>query len=284
MNAYLLRIAYGLAALAAAAGAAVDPPSVKGGPQAPQGQIEQMERSAKALAQQYEQGKEQFFKTQKKASAALAKNFDSTCERIRNNTRMLAETRTAKVKAILAEKETFVSGGRLPLSDEMLPPVLVYQQTLFKSYAPIAVAYEKLFNLYSVKLKDDSRAGKLTADKEEFDQKMRGGNSFRPGGWLGTQFNAGNSINFFLNIEVLEGNSIKATAVQDRVPNETVFQMEGNLRGNCVQLHSTRVVQGGKRTLLFTGFVMENRILAEVVSVATNGKPSPKSIALLNRR
>jgi hypothetical protein len=284
MNANSLRIAYGLAVLAAAAGAALDPPPVKGDPQVPQGQIEQYERSAKALAQQYEHGKEQFFKTQKKAGAALTKSFDSTCEQIRSLTRMPAETRTAKVKAIAAEKEAFVSGGRLPQSDEMLRPLLVYQQTLYQSYLPIAQTYEKLFNLYSVKLKDDSRAGKLTADKGEFDQQMRGRTSFRPAGWHGTQFNAGNSIPFFLNIEALEGNSIKAAAVQDRPPGETVFRMEGILSGNRVRLVSTRVVQGGKRTLIFTGFVMENRILAEVVSVATNGKPSRPSIALLNRR
>ncbi len=285
MNANLFRSAFGLAILAAAAGANPEPPKANDDSPAKRRRVEKVEQLAKTLTPQYEQGKKRFFAAQKKAGGVLANRFDAALKQIRAATQLPAELRRAKLKKIGDEKNAFVANGKLPLSDEMLMPLLEYQETLHKARLPVLQAYETLFNIYSVELKDDARADKLTTDKEAFDQKSRGRTVFRRSSWHGTQFLRSNSnIPFVLNVDTLEGNSIQGAIAQDRYPNETVFKVEGLLSGNCLQIKSTQVVQGRTRTLLFTGYVMENRILGQVVSVATNGKRSAPSLALLYKR
>lgn len=285
MNAMLLRIAAGLAVLAAAAGAAAEPPKNNDDSPAKRRRVQKLEQLVKTLTPQYEQGKKQFFAVQKKAGDVLVNRFDTALKQIRAATQLPAELRRAKLKKIGDEKNAFVATRRLPLSDEMLMPLLEYQEVLHKARLPVLQVYETLFNIYSVQLKDDSRADKLTADKEAFDQKSRGRTVFRRSSWHGTQFLASNSsIPFLLNVVSLEGNSLTGAIAQNRYPNETVFKVEGLLSGNCIQIKSTQVVQGKTQGLIFTGYVMENRILGRVIGVATNGKRSAPSLALLYKR
>lgn len=284
MNAHLLRIAFGFAILAAAA---VEPQllKAKGDSPAEQLRVQRLEQQAKSLAQQYSQGQKQFFAAREKAKGKMINRFETALKQIRSDTHTPAEIRSAKVKKISDEKNAFASDGRLPISDRMLAPLLEYQEALYKARLPVAQTYEKLFNIYSVKLKDDERADKLTKDKESFDRESRGGTVLQRSSWHGTQDgNNNNNIPFVLNVEEIEVNSLKGSIVQNRYPNETIFKVEGLLSGNRVQFKSTRVVQGGKRSLIFTGYMMEDRILGQVVSVATNGKPSTPRLALLHRR
>lgn len=284
MKEMLLCSALGLAALAAAAGANPEPPKANDDSPAERLRIQRLEQSAKTINQQYEQGKKQFFAAQKKAGDVLSKHFDTALKQIRANTRSAAELRKAKLKKIGDEKNAFLAEGRLPLSDEMLGALLEYQMTLYKARSPVAKNYEQLFNLYSVRLKDDSRAERLTADKETFDQKSRGRTVLRPSNWLGTQFLLNNNIPFSLSVQTLEGNSIKGRIAKDRYPNDAVFKVEGLLSGNRVEFRSTQVLQGKTRTLFFPGYVMENRILGEVYSVGTNNKRTPSSLVLMYKR
>jgi hypothetical protein len=283
MNAMSLRINFGLTILAATAVADPQPLKAKDDSPAEKLRIQRVEDSAKTLAHQYEQHKKQFFAAQEKANSVMVNRFDAALKQIRAATRLAAELRRAKLKKISDEKSAFTANGKLPLSDEMLMPLLEYQEALHKARVPVAQTFEKLFNIYSVKLKDDARADKLTADKEAFDQKSRGRTVFQRSNWQGTQYGS-NNIPFALNVYEMEGNSLKGAIVQDRPPNETVFQTEGLLSGNRIQFKSTKVVQGKSRTLLFTGYVMENRILGQVVSVDTNGKASSPRLALLYKR
>jgi hypothetical protein len=282
MNANRLRTACGLVIVASVAGAGPQLPKNDADGPTQRAGMQILEQKAKEHIQQYEQGKKQFFVARDKAASALVSRFDTVEKKFRANTRLPAELRTAKVKKITNEKNAFRANGALPVSDEMLGSLLEYHETLYKAQLPVAKSYEELFNLYSLKLKDDSRAATLTADKEAFDQKIRG-HVFQPSNWQGTQ-SGNNNIPFVLNVESLDGNSIKGRIVQDRFPNETVFKVEGILSGNRVKLLSTQVVQGGARTLIFTGYVTENRILGQVVSVARDGKRSGPSLALLYRR
>ena len=192
-----------------------------------------------------------------------------------------AELRTAKVKIITNEKSAFRR-----MAHYQTPTKCSYLCSIPRSALQGACLSPRATRssqpLHSVKLKDDSRAQKLTADKEAFDQKIRG-HVFQPSSWQGTQ-SGNNNILFVLNVEALDGNSMKGGIVQDRFPNETVFKVEGLLSGNRVKLHSTQVVQGGSRTLIFIGYLMENRIVGQVVSVARDGKRSGPSLALLYRR
>jgi hypothetical protein len=282
MNAKWFRSALGLVILAAA-GADPQPLNNNGHSPAERPGMQILEQNAKKLAHEFEQGKKQFSVARDKATGVLVSRFDTVEKKLRANMRLPAELRTSKVKKITNEKSAFMADGALPISDEMLGPLLEYQEALYKAQIPLAKSYEQLFNLYSVKLKDDSRAEKLTADKEAFDQKIRGRSVFQRSNWHGNQSGT-NNIPFALNVESLDGNSIKGTIVQDRYPHETVFKVEGLLSGNRVKLQSTQVVQGGARTLIFTGYVMENRILGQVFSLARDGKRSGPSLALLNRR
>jgi|SRR5579884_1146918 len=281
MNAKWFHIVLGLVILAAA-GADPQPPKNNGHSPAEQAGMQILEQNAKKLAHDYEQGKRQFSVARDKAAGMLLSRFEFIEKKLRANTRLPAELRTAKVKIITNEKSAFRANGALPVSDEMLGPLLEYHEALYKAQLPVAKSYEELFNLYSVKLKDDSRAQKLTADKEAFDEKIRG-HVFQPSNWQGTQ-SGNNNIPFVLNVEALDGNSIKGRIVQDRYPHETVFKAEGLLSGNRVKLQSTQVIQGGTRMLIFTGYVMENRIVGQVVSVGKNGKVFGPSLALLYRR
>jgi hypothetical protein len=283
MNANLLRIALGLVILAATAGADPQAPKNKDDAPAERNANPLLEKQAKDLAVQYEQDKRQFTAARERASAALVGRFDTALKQVRNNTRWPADMRRDKVKKITDEKSGFTANGNLPQSDDMLGALLEYQEALYKSYSRVAKSYEQLFNLYSVKLKDESRAEALAAEKEEFDQKIRGQARFAAANWLGIQ-QGGNNIPFVLNVEGVEGNSIKGRIVQDRYPNETVFKMEGLLSGNRVQLKSTQVLQGRARGLVFTGYVMDNRIVGTVVSVATNGKPSQPNLVRMSKR
>lgn len=283
MSANLLRIAVGLAIVTAAAGANPQPPKNNGNAPAEPARNPQLEKKAKDLALQYEQNKKQFVVARNKASDKIASRFDAVIKKYRTNTRMPADVRRAKEKELSDEKKAFLADGKLPLSEEMIGPLLDYQMELDKAYSRFARTYEPLYNLYSTKLKDDARANKLAADKESFDQKSRGRTVFGPSHWHGTQ-HGGNNISFVLDVGALEGNNIKGRIVQNRYPGETVFKVEGLLRGNRIELDSTKVIQGGARRLKFIGFVMENRIVGQVVSMATNGKMSPQHLVVLHKR
>lgn len=283
MNARVLRIVFGLAMLAAIGGAGPQPPKKNGDPPAKQGGNPLLEKKAQDLAQQFEQSKRQFLAARDKANEALVGRFDALIKQTKGNRRLPAEVRQAKISTITDERSAFRANGTLPNSDEMLGPLLEHQGAIYKAYGHVAKFYEQLFNMYSVTLKDDGRAQKLAADKGEFDHKARGNTVFTRGNWQGNQRGADN-IPFALSVESLEGNSVKGRIVQNRWPGETVFKMEGLLSGNRILLNSTQVVQGRARGLIFTGYVMENRIVGQVVSVATNGRVGQPQTVLLNKR
>lgn len=294
MKAKLLRSVVGLAILTVAAGADPPQPKKRGDSPAVRARIEKLEKLAKKLnleyeklgqnlTQQYEQGKKQFFAVQEKANEAMVNRFELTLNQVRVSTQLPAELRRAKMKIITAEKNAFKDKGRLPLSNEMLLSLLEYQETLHKARLPVAATHELLFNLYTLILNDDGRAEKLTKDKEAFDRKSRGLTVLRRSQWNGNQMGA-NNIPFVLNVDGLLGNAIGGSIVHNRFPNDTVFQVEGLLNGNRIEVRSTRVVQGKTGGLIFTGYVMENRILGQVVAVATNGKSSKPYLVLLYRR
>ena len=84
---------------------------------------------------------------------------------------------SARLDAIKAERDRYVTTGALPESDEMLPHLWQYQSDLHRARAGLSKAYQAAMDAL-VRAGDDERLKALAAQKAEFDAKAPGRQGF----------------------------------------------------------------------------------------------------------
>ncbi len=233
-----------------------------------------------SVTRQLEADKKRCADTESRAREAFIRQFDAMERTIRAASRVPAPTRAERIRTIRAEKTAFVDNGQMPKSEEMLPGLVRYQQSVHAARKPLAQAYARLMD-QALKGGDDQGLQQLTADKAEFDAKLAGQQHFQAQtNWKGSRSGVHGNVDFDLWIGKRDGDTFRGTIWQDRGKLEA--RVEGVIDGNAISFHTKQVVQGQHRALRFDGFILENRLVLQVSGVAVGGGPA-SGIVVLNR-
>jgi hypothetical protein len=226
------------------------------------------------LAAQLDKAKKAYEDGQRAASQGLARAIDQVILQLRK-ARMEPEIRAQRVLALEQSKNDLLSRGRLPKDDELLGAVFGYHVAVQRSYKQLDVAYNRLIDAYEKAGRRDKLAD-LLKDKEELDRQVSGQKQFRAGSvWRGTQVNSRNpadNVEVVLRVRERQGNTFKGTLVVNPRVAHAEFEVAGTLDGNCVTCNA-QVVQGKAQLRAYSGFLFEDRMIAQFQGVGPRGRP-----------
>lgn len=225
--------------------------------------------------------KERFATARENASRTFLKSIDDVEDQLRR-ARVPGEAKGDKIARILAEKTAFRSSGELPESPELFEDLLKYCEAVHRARLPLQRTYRHLME-HAVRSKNDALLQQLHDRKLIDDVALPGGAAFKSNvNWTGFRTDGSSSTDFKLHVGDCEGTAFRGTVWQGQHKSDA-YKIEGAFDGTSIKFRSTQVIRGKSRALLFTGFVLQDRLVARLSGTNTQGKPA-KGIVVLRQR
>jgi hypothetical protein len=230
-------------------------------------------KGAKAAVDGYE-------KAAVSAKKELVKDMDRAIDAVRKS-KADAAVVDRNLKQLKAQKERFEEKDDLPTSDALLGATVEYLDRLRKARAELNKVFKQETE-EAKRTKDDERLGQLVKAKAGFDAQLPGRDQFQSKSeWHGTRYGASVAIDAHLVLGKVEGNAFKARYSQDTdSAGKFVMEVDGVLDGNAIDFSTTKMIDGDKRVLKFSGYVFENRLIVRVSGATPKGTPATGIIDL----
>lgn len=180
------------------------------------------------------------------------------------------------------DRKAFTDYGRLPSSD-ILVDVVVSSLDDYQSIAERIEAFRRHWAEKAVHADDPAAMARLAALEDRLKRISPGRNSFANGSvWAGQRVNLdGFALKLKLQVNDVTGNSFRGELEQTgNFGRPDVMTVEGHLTGNRIAFETTEMILGKNRKLVFRGYVLDDRIVASLGGVSTDGKPIAAGVSL----
>jgi hypothetical protein len=197
-----------------------------------------------------------------KADKKLEQAFDRKAGEIRKNQDLPAETRNTHVKNLMKEKAAFVKSAKLPESDDMLPSIIEYLDSVQGASAPLQAAFERALEQAIGK---DDEFDEIQSLKKQWQSGLPGRDELAANTeFHGTRvFNNGVTVDFHFHVDRFEDNSFAGRIWQDvfNVGGKAGWEYEAILQGNQFKITTLKMLHGTPRKLVFRGYIIERRVI-----------------------
>jgi hypothetical protein len=208
-----------------------------------------------------------------KAKSRLLKAIDRRTQQInRSNADVVAKQ--FSLDRIAQERRAFENLDRLPSCDELLEPVFEFLSDHQKVHRRIQKDRQELVDTVTI------RPNSLEAKKlAELDARLNAflGNPDRftaNSKWKGRRWNDAGSLGLELEIHQRANNVFRGKLAQiGKFGRADTMKVDGLLDGNKISFHTTEMIRGDERHFHFVGYIINDRIFAQLNGINTERKP-----------
>jgi hypothetical protein len=237
---------------------------------------------------------EQFLAAQEQAARAVQKKLmlaiENQAKEVRRSNLSPGE-KQIRLDAIELDRAALESEGKLPSSDEMLEAVI----RVVEDYQKVIRNLESFRQRHSDQtLRQNNRdaSAKLDALEARLNKIVGGRDTFASGSkWSGEFSKHGlgrrgkkvrdQSFRMELSVNESQGNEFRGVLSQTgNVGRAAKMDVVGNLDGNQIFVHITDVTRGKERSLELQGYLLSDRIIANVKGIDVNRNPTTGWVSL----
>jgi phosphoglycolate phosphatase-like HAD superfamily hydrolase len=222
---------------------------------------------------------------EKGATAAreeFARDIDKVIDTVRKS-KADAALVDKRLKELKEQKTRYEEKGELPTHDLLLPAAVEYLDRLNKARAEWNRLFKKETD-EAKKAKDDARLADLVKLRASLDKQFGGRDHLTAKSqWDGLRYGEEDAVGVHLSVTKVDENTFQGRYVQHPGGvGKIVMDVEGVLDGNAIEFATTKVIEGGKRTFKFTGYVIEDRLVLRLTG--TVGPKATPVTSLIDMR
>ncbi len=167
-----------------------------------------------------------------------------------------------RLKELKEQKTKYEEKGELPTHDLLLPATVEYLDRLHKARAEWHRVFKKETD-EAKKAKDDARLADLVKLRASLDKQFGSRDQLTAKSqWDGLRYGEEDAVGVHLNVTKVDENTFQGRYVQHPgSASKVVMDVEGVFDGNAIEFATTKVIEGGKRSFKFTGYVIEDRLI-----------------------
>jgi hypothetical protein len=215
-----------------------------------------------------------------KAKARLLKAIDRQARQIRRTTADEA-TRQFSLDRIAKERRTLELHDRLPSCDELLRPVFDFLDDYSKVHRRIVKDRQELLDTVQIRPNSAEAAKLRILDLRLNDFLGNPGQLAANSKWAGRRWDADGSLELVLEVHERSDNVFRGKLTQTgKFGRADTMQVAGALDGNVIEFRTTEMIRGEDRTFAFRGYLINDRIVAQLNGVSKDQKPVLAMVSL----
>jgi hypothetical protein len=215
-----------------------------------------------------------------KAKSRLLKAIDRQSQQIRRSNADDA-TKQFSLQRIEEERRGFANLDRLPSCDELLEPVFDFLNDYQKIYRRIQKDRKELTGTVQVRA-NTPEAQKLAALDARLDAFLGNPDRFTANSkWAGRRWDDTGSKELKLEVHERSERVFRGKLAQiGKFGRADTMKVVGALDGNVIDFHTAEMIRGEDRLFVIRGYLINDRIIAQLTGLSTERKPILAMVSL----
>ncbi len=208
-------------------------------------------------------------------------------EKLIRKSNMHPDLKQISLKKIGNDREAFEQSEKLPNCDELLEEAIAYLDEYQVKVLGQVESTRLLRVDQAVRAKQEPAAKPgLAALEARFERIVGGRNEFKEStNWKGSRFFPDRAVEIYLHVTERIGNGFRGVYDQHG-PGGGKMKVQGILHGNVIGMQTYEMISGKNRNLAFTGYLVNDRIIANVSGMNSDKSPAVGTVSMnyVNRR
>lgn len=215
-----------------------------------------------------------------KAKARLLKAIDRQARQIRRSN-VDEATRQFSMDRIAKERRTLELHDRLPSCDELLGPVFEFLNDYSKMHRRILKDRQELVDTVQIRPNSAEAAKLKILDVRLNDFLGNPGQLAANSKWVGRRWDDNGSVELVLDVQERTDNVFRGKLAQiGKFGRADTMRVAGALDGNVIDFHTTEMIRGEDRKFVLRGYLINDRIIAQLNGISKEQKPFVAMVSL----